>query len=286
MSTPTHQTYPLYKKASLFWGYNLYYRDTKSGICYDVCSRITTKPTASPDKEEKIGSITYYETLPEQLPLTTRSIYTLASRYIEQTTDPHIYIFYKKYKFLAIITLDDPDNLKQNNILSPGYENVSPIQSTTAVIFQQSTNRVAQERNRISLFDTNDRINYREEKNVVPLGYNAVLRTDLLPPDRMVWNTCRFCKFSESDSSRATFLIDENDLKIMTMLFIADKKTNNMRSEIVNDVDFMDIVANYLDDDTADDLAVIKPSDNLAYTDTKMLKSKTFYCYKGELING
>ena len=59
-----------------------------------------------------------------------------------------------------------------------------------------------------------------------------------------------------------------------------------MQTEIISDTDFTDIVASYLDDDTSDDLAVIKPSNSLAYTDKKILKSETFYSYKGELING
>lgn len=285
--TPTPQTYPLYKKASVFWEYNLYYRDTESGIYYNVSSRITIKPTASSDKEEKIGSITYYETLPEQLPPTTQKIYTLCGIYAEQTTDPHIFTFYKKYKFLAVITLDDPDTLIQDNILIHAYDDVSLIQSTTAVIFNAPTRAAnTYEQYRISLFDTTDRINYRGDTNVRPLGYKAILREDLLPPNQTVWNNYRFCKFSESDSSRATFVIDEKDLKVITMLFIADKQTNDVQTEIISDTDFTDVVASYLDDDTANDLAIIKPSDNLAYTDIKILKSKTFYCYKGELING
>ena len=109
---------------------------------------------------------------------------------------------------------------------------------------------------------------------------------DLLPSNQIVWNNHRFCKFSESDSSRATYLIDEKDLKAVTILFIADKQTNYVQTEIISDTDFTDIVASYLDDDTSDDLAVIKPSNNLAYTDKKILKSETFYTYKGELING
>lgn len=206
---------------------------------------------------------------------------------MEETTDPHIYIFYKKYKFLAVITLDDPDALRRDNILSLDCEDASPIQSTTAVIFDVTTTAVhTYEQHRISLFDTTDRINYRENTTVKPLGYKAILREDLLPSNQTVWNNHRFCKFSESDSSRATYLIDENDLKAVTILFIADKKTNYVQTEIISGTDFTDIVASYLDDDTSDDLAVIKPQSNLAYTDKKILKSETFYCYKGELING
>ena len=164
---------------------------------------------------------------------------------------------------------------------------MSPIQSTTAVIFNAATRAAnTYEQHRISIFDTTDRINYKSDTHVKPLGYKAILREDLLPPNQTVWNNHRFCKFSESDSSWSTFVIDENDLKTTTILFIADKKTNDVSTEIISDTDFTDVVASYLDDDTSDNLAVIKPQNNLAYTDKKILKSKTFYSYKGELING
>lgn len=283
MSTPT--TYPLYVKPSTFWGYNAYYLDSDS-ICYAMSNREPLIRSGNLDDARQIGSITYYTT-PPTLPPTTQNIYSLVNTYVEETTDPHIYIFYKKYKFLAVITLDDPDALRHDKILTLWYEKVSPIQSTTAVIFNLETTAVhTYEQHRISLFDTSDRINYRENTTIKPLGYKAILREDLLPPNQTVWNNRRFCKFSESDSSRTTYLIDENDLKAVTILFIADKKTNDARTEIISDTDFTDIVASYLDDDTSDDLAVIKPQNNLAYTDKKILKSETFYSYKGELING
>lgn len=290
-TTPTPTAYPLYIKTSMFWGYNAYYLDPddiSSNIARSLHSREITSPAQNPDHARKIGSVTYYTTLPTTptLPPTTQNIYTLCGTYVEETTDPHIYIFYKKYKFLAVVTLDDPDKLFVDNILTPSYTNVSPIQSTTAVIFNAPIVVNTYEQYRISLFDTADRINYKDNTNVRPLGYNAILRKDLLPSNTTVWNNYRFCKFSESDSSRATFVIDEKDLKVNTMLFIADKQTNDVTVDIVNDMDFTDVVASYLDDDTADALAVIKPLSNLAYTDKKILKSKTFYCYKGELING
>ena len=287
MSTPTPTTYPLYAKPSVFWGYNAYYLDSDSdSIRYSMSNREPIFPQQDPKDLRLIGSITYYTTPPTPL-TTTQNIYTLAGTYVEETTDPHIYIFYKKYKFLAVITLDDPDALRRDNILTPSYTNASPIQSTTAVIFNCETTALhTYEQHRISLFDTSDRINYRKTTNVKPLGYKAILREDLLPPNQTVWNNHRFCKFSESDPSRATYLIDENDLKAVTILFIADKKTNFVQTEIISDTDFTDIVASYLDDDTSDDLAVIKPSNSLAYTDKKILKSETFYSYKGELING
>lgn len=286
-SAPTPTTYPLYIKPSRFWGYNAYYLDPddiSSNIARSMHSREITSPAQNPDDVRQIGSITYYTT-PPTLPPTTQNIYTVCGIYVEETTDPHTYIFYKKYKFLAVITLDDPDKLFADNILTPSYTNVSPIQSTTAVIFNNASERTY-ERHRISLFDTTDRINYRGDTNVKPLGYKAILREDLLPSNQTVWNNHRFCKFSESDSSWATYLIDEKDLKVITMLFIADKQTNDVRVEIISDTDFTDVVASYLDDDTAENLAVIKPLSNLAYTDKKILKSKIFYCYKGELING
>ena len=290
MSTPTPTptptpTYPLYVKPSLFWGYNAYYLDSDS-IRYSMSNREPIIPQQDPKNVRQIGSITYYTTLPT-LPPTTQNIYLLAGIYVEETTDPHIYIFYKKYRFLAVITLDDPDALRHNDILTLHCGDASPIQSTTAVIFNCETTAIhTYEQHRISLFDTTDRINYRKNTEVKPLGYNAILREDLLPPNQTVWNNHRFCKFSESDSSRATYLIDENDLKAITILFIADKKTNYVQTEIISDTDFTDVVASYLDDDTTDDLAVIKPQSNLAYTDKKILKSETFYSYKGELING
>ena len=289
MSTPTPTpTYPLYAKPSTFWGYNAYYLDSDS-IAHSISNREPIFPQQDPKNTRQIGSITYYTTPPTTptLPPTTQNIYSFANIYVEETTDPHIYIFYKKYKFLAVITLDDPDALRRDAILTPYCKDASPIQSTTAVIFNCENTAVnTYEQHRISLFDTSDRINYRKNTTVKPLGYNAILREDLLPPNQTVWNNHRFCKFSESDSSRATYLIDENDLKAVTILFIADKKTNHVQTEIISDTDFTDIVASYLDDDTSDDLAVIKPSNSLAYTDKKILKSETFYSYKGELING
>lgn len=286
MSTPTPTpTYPLYVKPSVFWGYNAYYLGSDS-IYHSMSNRESIHPSQNPNKARQIGSITYYTT-PPTIPPTTQKIYTLANTYVEETTDPHIYIFYRKYKFLAIITLDDPDALRRDEILTPYCKDASPIQSTTAVIFNcENTAINTYEQHRISLFDTSDRIDYRKNTTIKPLGYNAILREDLLPPNQIVWNNHRFCKFSESDSSRATYLIDENDLKAVTILFIADKKTNYVQTEIISDTDFTDIVASYLDDDTSDDLAVIKPSNSLAYTDKKILKSVTFYSYKGELING
>lgn len=290
-STPT-PTYPLYLKPSVFWGYNAYYLDPDDisfNIARSMITREITTPSQNPDNVRQIGSITYYTTLPTPpTPPTTQNIYSLAGVYVEETTDPHIYIFYKRYKFLAVITLDDPDTLIQDNILTLSYTDVSPIQSTTAVTFNAPTPEIrpTYEQHRISLFDTTDRIDHRSNTNVKPLGYKAILREDLLPSNQMVWNNHRFCKFSESNSSRATFLIDEQDLKAITVLFIADKKTNDVSTEIISNTDFTDIVASYLDDDTSDDLAVIKPSNNLAYTDKKILKSETFYSYKGELING
>lgn len=293
MSTPdTPKTYPLYIKPSTFWGYNAYYIDPDDltpDIAHSVHSREITSPVQNPDYARQIGSVTYYTTPPTEptLPPTTQNIYLLCGIYVEETTDPHIYIFYKKYKFLAVVTLDDPDKLIVDNILTLSYSDVSPIQSTTAVIFNAATTAAnTYEQHRISLFDTTDRIDYRGDTNVRPLGYNAILREDLLPPNQTVWNKCRFCKFSESDSSRATFVIDEKYLKVITILFIADKQTNDVYTEILSNADFTDVVASYLDDDTADDLAVIKPLSNLAYTNKNILKSKTFYCYKGELING
>lgn len=287
--TPTTPTYSLYVKPSKFWGYNAYYLDSDS-ITHSISNRESTRQPENPDDVRQIGSITYYTALPtpSTLPPTTRNIYTLASIYVEETTDPHIYIFYKKYKFLAVITLDDPDALRHDNILAPLYADVSPIQSMTAVIFNAPVpeTRPVYEQHRVSIFDTTDRINYQSDTHVKSLGYNAILREDLLPPNTTVWNNYRFCKFSKSDSSRATYLIDENDLKTITMLFIADKKTNDVRTEFISDTDFTDVVASYLDDDTAENLAVIKPQNNLAYTDKKILKSKTFYSYKGEIING
>lgn len=285
MSTPT---YPLYAKPSTFWGYNAYYLDSDSIPC-SMSNREPLTPSQNLKNARQIGSITYYTTppTPPTIPPTTQNIYSLANIYVEETTDPHIYIFYKKYRFLAVITLDDPDALRRDDILTLYCKDASPIQSMTAVIFNcENTAVKTYEQHRISLFDTTDRINYRKNTTVKPLGYKAILRKDLLPSNQTVWNNHRFCKFSESDSSRATYLIDENDLKAVTILFIADKKTNYVQTEIISGTDFTDIVASYLDDDTSDDLAVIKPQSNLAYTDKKILKSETFYCYKGELING
>lgn len=284
MSTPT--TYPLYVKPSPFWGYNAYYLDSDS-IYHSMSNREPTFPQQDPKNIRQIGSITYYTALPTTpTPPTTQNIYTLANTYVEETTDPHIYIFYKKYKFAAVITLDDPDALR-HDVLTLYCKDASLIQSTTAVIFNCEDTAVhTYEQHRISLFDTSDRINYRNNTTIKPLGYNAILREDLLPPNQTVWNNHRFCKFSESDSSKSTYIIDENDLKVVTILFIADKKTNDARTEIISDTDFTDIVASYLDDDTSDNLAIIKPSNSLAYTDKKILKSETFYSYKGELING
>lgn len=287
MSTPS-PTYPLYVKPSTFWGYNAYYIDSDS-ICYSMSNRESLIRPGNLDDARQIGSITYYTTPPTlpTLPPTTQNIYTLASTYVEETTDPHIYIFYRKYKFAAVITLDDPDALRRDEILTLYCKDASPIQSTTAVIFNCENTAVhTYEQHRISLFDTSDRINFRKSTIIKPLGYKAILREDLLPPNQTVWNNHRFCKFSESDSSRATYLIDEDDLKAVTILFIANKKTNYVQTEIISDTDFTDIVASYLDDDTSDNLAVIKPSNSLAYTDKKILKSETFYSYKGELING
>ena len=280
-------TYPLYVKSALFWGYNAYYLDSDS-IRYTTSGREPLIRPEKPDDARQIGSITYYTALPTTpTPPTTQNIYSLGSTYVEETTDPHIFIFYKKYKFAAVITLDDPDALRRDDILTLCCGDASPIQSMTAVIFNLETTAVhTYEQHRISLFDTSDRINYRKNTTIKPLGYKAILREDLLPPNQTVWNNHRFCKFSESDSSRATYLIDENDLKTITILFIADKKTNYVQTEIISGMDFTDVVASYLDDDTSDDLAVIKPQNNLAYTDKKILKSETFYSYKGELING
>ena len=117
MSTPT--TYPLYVKHSIFWGYNAYYLDSDS-IAYSISNRESTRQPENPNDVRQIGSITYYTTLPTPptLPPTTQKIYSLTSTYVEETIDPHIYIFYKKYKFLAVITLDDPDALRHDNILA------------------------------------------------------------------------------------------------------------------------------------------------------------------------
>ena len=179
--TPTPTTYPLYVKPSTFWGYNAYYLDSDS-ICYAMSNREPIFPQQDLKNVRQIGSITYYTALPTILPPTTQKIYTLANTYVEETTDPHIYIFYKKYKFAAVITLDDPDALRRDNILSLYCKDASPIQSTTAVIFDVTTTAVhTYEQYRISLFDTTDRINYRDNTTVKPLGYNAILREDLLP---------------------------------------------------------------------------------------------------------
>lgn len=288
-TTPTPTAYPLYIKSSMFWGHEAYYLDLddiSSNIAYSMNHREIINLTSDSNEARQIGSVTYYTTLPKSLPPTTRNIHTLCGVFVEETTDPHIYIFYRKYKFLAVVTLDDPDKLFVDNILTRSYTNVSPIQSMTAVIFDAPIPTLTYEQQRISLFDTSDRINYRGCNYVRSLGYNAILREDLLPPNQTVWNNYRFCKFSESNSSKATYLIDDKDLKVITILFMVDKQTNNITTDIINDMDFTDVVASYLDDDTADAFAVIKPHSNLAYTDKKILKCKTFYCFKGEFING
>ena len=201
MSTPT-PTYPLYVKPSTFWGCNAYYLDSDS-IAHSISNREPIIPQQDPKNIRQIGSITYYTALPTTPtpPPTTQNIYSLCNMYVEETTDPHVYIFYKKYRFLAIITLADPDALRHDAILTPYCKDASPIQSTTAVIFNCETTAVnTYEQHRISLFDTTDRINYRNNTTIKPLGYNAILREDLLPPNQTVWNNHRFCKFSESDS--------------------------------------------------------------------------------------
>ena len=95
MSTPTPTpTYPLYAKPSTFWGYNAYYLDSDS-IAYSISNRESTIQPGNPNNARQIGSITYYTTPPTlPTPPTTQKIYTLASTYVEETIDPHIYIFY------------------------------------------------------------------------------------------------------------------------------------------------------------------------------------------------
>ena len=94
MSTHT-PTYPLYVKSALFGGYNAYYLDSDS-IRYTLSDRECLIQPKNLDDSRQIGSITYYTTLPiPPTPPTTQNIYTLGSTYVEETTDPHIYIFYK-----------------------------------------------------------------------------------------------------------------------------------------------------------------------------------------------
>lgn len=288
MSTQTTPpTYPLYIKKTGNWGYDTYYYDPEDSKNHYLYNRVSSVGSDNISTARQIGTVTYYtNTLPNPLPTPTENIYRLTGFNIEQTTDPHVFTLCLKYRYLAVITLDDPHELIKDGILKPDYyTHVTPlIPSTSAVIFENSDPE--HERYRITIFDTNDRINYRGAVNITPLGYNAILRKDLLPPDQIVWNNNNFCKFSESTSDRATYVIDEQDLKIKSVIFLVDKKTNDAQTIITKDKDFMDIVAMYLDDDTANTLAVIKPSDNLAYTDTLLLKSETFYTYKGDIING
>lgn len=288
MST-TPSTYPLYIKQNTFWYWDSYYYDPEDSANHFLYNR---SPLVGPDNihtARQMGTVTYYtDTLPDPLPTPTENIYRLTGYDVEQTTDPHVFTLCKKYKYLAVITLDDPDKLIEDDILRPNYyTNLLPIPSTSAVIFKDSAPyRAEQERYRISIFDTNDRINYRGAGNITPLGYTAIRKEDLLPPDQIVWNNNSFCKFSESNSDRITYVIDEQYLKSKSYIFLANKKTNDVQTIAVRNMDFMDIVATYLDDDTTDNLAVIKPSQNLAYTNTLLLKSKTFYIYKGEVVDG
>lgn len=287
MSTPI--TYPLYIKQSAFWNWDTYYYDPEDSKNHFLYNRSPSVGSDNISTARQVGTVTYYtNTPPNPLPTPTENMYRLTGYDVEQTTDPHVFTIYKKYKYLAVITLDDPDKLINDNILRPNYYiKLVPIPSTSAVIFKDSTSyRAEYERCRITIFDTSDRINFRGADNITSLGYNAILRKDLLPPDQIVWNNNNFCKFSESNSDRATYVIDEQYLKSSSYIFLANKKTNDATTYVANNMDFMDIVATYLDDDTADDLAVIKPSQNLAYTDTLLLKCKTFYTYKGEIING
>lgn len=287
--TPTPTTYPLYIKQNVFRDWDAYYYDPEDSKNYYVYTRNPVLNSCNIDTARQIGTITYYtNTLPNPLPTTTENIYHLTAVDVEQTTDPHVFTFYKKYKHLAVITLDDPDKLIKENILKPDcYINVLPIPSTSVVIFKSSSSYQAEyERCRITILDTYDRIGYSGANTITYLGYNAIRREDLLPPNQIVWNANKFCKFSESYSDRATYVIDEQYLKTNTLVFLANKKTNDVETIIVDNMDFMDVVATYLDDDTTDKLAVIKPSQGLAYTDTLLLQSKTFYTYKGELING
>ena len=288
-TTPT--TYPLYIKETGYWGYDTYYYDPEDSKNHYLYNRVASVGSDNIHTARQIGTVTYYtNTLPNPLPTPTENIYRLIGYDIEQTTDPHVFTLCVKYKYLAVITLDDPHKLIKDDILKPDYyTHVTPlIPSTSVVIFKNSTilYKGEHERYRITIFDTNDRIVYKKADNITLLGYNAILRKDMLPPDQIVWNNNNFCKFSESTSATATFLIDEQYLKTNSCVFLANKKTNDVQTMTVKDMDFMDIVATYLDDDTADTLAVIKPSQNLAYTDTLLLKSETFYTYKGEIING
>lgn len=288
MSTPSPITYPLYIKQSNFWSWDSYYYDPEDSKNHFLYNRSLSVGSDNIHTARQIGTVTYYtNTPPNPLPTPTENMYRLTGYDVEQTTDPHVFTFYKKYKYLAVITLDDPDKLVKEGMLRPDYYVcMSSIPSTSAVIFKDSTPyRAEYERCRISIFDTNDRINYRGADNITSLGYNAIRREDLLPPDQIVWNNYSFCKYSESNSDRATYVIDEQYLKSSSYIFLANKKTNDVTTFVANNIDFMDIVATYLDDDTADSLAVIKPSQNLAYTDTLLLKSKTLYTYKGEFIN-
>lgn len=287
--TPSPTTYPLYIKQNAVWSYDSYYYDPKDFANHFLYNRSPLVGSDNIRTARQIGTVTYYtNTLPNPLPTPTENIYRFTGYDIEQTTDSHVFTLCKKYKYLAVITLDDPDKLIEDDILRPNYyTKLLPIPSTSAVIFKDCTSyRAEQERYRISIFDTNDRITYRGADNITSLGYNAISRKDLLPPDQIVWNNNNFCKFSESNSDRATYIIDQQYLKTNSYIFLANKKINDVQTIAVNNMDFMDIVATYLDDDTADALAVIKPSQNLAYTDTLLLKSKTFYTYKGEIING
>lgn len=285
MSTQTTpSTYPLYIKQN---GYDAYYYDPEDSKNHYLYDRVSSVGSDNIGTARQIGTVTYYtNTLPNPLPTPTENIYRFIRCNIEQTTDPHVFTLCIKYRFLAIITLDDPHKLIKEGILKPDfYTHMTPlIPSTSAVIFKKSA--AEHERYRITIFDTNDRISYRGSDNITPLGYNAILRKDLLPPDQIVWNDKKFCKFSESNSDRATYVIDEQYLKTISCAFLVNKKTNDVQTITIKDKDFMDIVAMYLDDDTANTLAVIKPSQNLAYTDTLLLKSETFYTYKGDIING
>lgn len=289
MSTQTTpSTYPLYIKKTGYWGYDTYYYDPEDSKNHYMYNRVASVGSDNIRTAKQIGTVTYYtNTLPNPLPTPTENIYRLIGFNIEQTTDPHVFTLCIKYKYFAVITLDDPHKLIKDDFLKPDYyTHVTPlIPSTSVVILKNPPLYAEQERYRITIFDTNDRINYRNADNITPLGYNTILRKDLLPPDQIVWNNNNFCKFSESNSDRATYVIDEQCLKTRSYIFLANKKTNDVQTMTAKDMDFMDIVATYLDDDTANTLAVIKPSDNLAYTDTLLLKSKTFYTYKGEIIN-
>ena len=290
MSTQTTPpTYPLYIKETGYWGYDTYYYDPEDSKNHYLYNRVASVGSDGISTARQIGTVTYYtNTLPNPLPTPTENIYRLIGYNIEQTTDPHVFTLCIKYRYFAVITLDDPYKLIKDGILKPDYYiHVITIPSTSVVIFKNFIPDCSeQERCRITIFDTNDRVNYRGADNITPLGYNAILRKDLLPPDQIVWNNNNFCKFSESNSDRATYLIDEQYLKTSSCVFLVNKKTYDVQTTLIKDKDFMDIVAMYLDDDTADTLAVIKPSQNLAYTDTLLLKSKTFYTYKGDVING